>query len=56
MIPEVDISSHDRHQRIARLRMCLDLPTLTSLKAVISTVDLEVFQNEGSAGLQHATD
>ena len=41
MIPEVDITSHDRHQRITQLRMCLDSPTLTSLKATISTADLE---------------
>lgn len=41
MIPEVDISSHDRHQRITQLRMCLDSPTLTSLEATISTLDLE---------------
>lgn len=39
MIPEVDISSHDRHQRITQLRMCSDSPTLTLLKATESTLD-----------------
>ena len=47
MIPEVDISSHDRHRRITQLTVCLDSPTLTSLKATVSTLDLEFFNNEG---------
>lgn len=27
MIPEVDISSHDTHQKINQLGICLDFPT-----------------------------
>ena len=53
MIPEVDISSHDRHRRITQLRLCLDSPTLTSLKAKITTLDQEFFfKNEAKICLQ----
>lgn len=41
MIPEVDISSHDRNHRITQFTMCSHSPTLTSLKPTISTLNLQ---------------